>query len=158
MEAARPRSPVDVIAESFINFLSGKPVNREATIGAAESLYANWQGMGADYRPDVSAGESESSAHRRARNGQQRQSWEDVFTRGGARGARPQVDPEEEARASARLAARQVMGFAASEPLTEDTIKDRKRQLAKRHHPDLGGSAAKMAAVNDAADVLMDAL
>lgn len=156
MEAARPRSPVDVIAESFVNFLSGKPINREATLGAAESLYNQWSGIGADYRPDVRDGESESSAHRRAANGQQRQSWADAF--GNARQARPQVAPEEEARHRAQLAARQVMGFAATQKLTEDDIKDRKRTLAKKHHPDLGGSAQKMAAVNDAADVLMAAL
>lgn len=154
MEAARPRSPVDVITESFVNFLSGKPVNREATIGAAENLYDQWRGMGADYRPDVGAGESESSAHRRARNGQQQQqSWADAF--GGQRQARPQVNPEEEALARARAAARQVMGFAAGQVLSGDDIRDRKRSLAKKHHPDRGGSAQKMAAVNDAADVLM---
>jgi hypothetical protein len=153
MEAARPRSPVDVLAESFVNFLSGKPVNREATIGAAENLYENWRGMGADYRPDVGASEGEGSAHRRARNGQQRQAWGDMF--GGAQHARAPVNPEEEALRRARAAARQVMGFAAGQKLTEDDVKDRKRMLAKRHHPDRGGSAQKMAAVNDAADVLM---
>ena len=70
----------------------------------------------------------------------------------------PPPDPEIE-RQRAILAARQVMGFAATEPLDENKIKDRKRQLAKRYHPDLqGGSAQKMALVNDAADVLLAAL
>jgi hypothetical protein len=58
----------------------------------------------------------------------------------------------------AALSARKVMGFASAEPLDAAKIKDRRRQLAKKHHPDLGGSAEKMKAVNDAADVLIGSL
>ena len=51
------------------------------------------------------------------------------------------------------------MGFAPNDRLTESLIKERKRRLAKKYHPDIkGGSVHRMAAVNDAADVLMAAL
>jgi len=63
-----------------------------------------------------------------------------------------------EALAQARYLARQTMGFAQAEPLTEAIIKDRKRLLAKKHHPDRGGSVQKMALVNDAADILLASL
>ncbi len=58
----------------------------------------------------------------------------------------------------ARRQARAVLGFAATEPLTIALLRDRKRVLAKRHHPDHGGSVSKMAEVNSAADVLEQAI
>lgn len=57
-----------------------------------------------------------------------------------------------------RQAARRVMGFPPTGRLTEQTIKERKRTLAMKHHPDRGGSVQAMAAINDAADVLLEEL
>lgn len=59
---------------------------------------------------------------------------------------------------SATLLARRVMGFGGNEKLTVDMIKDRKRELAMKHHPDRGGSLEKMQAINNAADVLLASL
>lgn len=47
------------------------------------------------------------------------------------------------------------MGFPETGRLTEAAVKDRRRLLAKKHHPDRGGSVAMMAHINDAADVLL---
>lgn len=69
----------------------------------------------------------------------------------------PPPDPRELERARARRDARQVLGFTASEPLTEEQIKARRRELALKVHPDRqGGSARDMARVNDAADILLE--
>ena len=51
--------------------------------------------------------------------------------------------------------ARRVMGFRDGEVLTEEQIKDRKRELAKKHHPDRGGKLEVMQRINEAADRLM---
>ncbi len=61
---------------------------------------------------------------------------------------------------AARIAAAKgVLGFAQSEPITADTIKARHRQLVKRHHPDKpGGSALKTSAINNARDILLESL
>lgn len=70
-------------------------------------------------------------------------------------------DPEVEfnrQQAAAAVRARQVLGFAASEPLTVDSVRKRHRELAKKHHPDRGGQLAKMQEVNAAVDVLMGSL
>jgi len=70
-------------------------------------------------------------------------------------------DPEAARRAEKQRAcarARQTLGFGPQDPLTEALIKGRQRELAKKHHPDLGGSVSKMAAINDAADVLLSEL
>ncbi len=54
--------------------------------------------------------------------------------------------------------ARRELGFGPSDPLTEDVIKERRRLLARRHHPDRGGSVKKMQEINDATDVLLASL
>lgn len=62
----------------------------------------------------------------------------------------PQVDPV--------LLARMTLHFAPNDPLTQDTVKKRKKRLAELCHPDRGGSAEAMAAVNHAADILLKSL
>ena len=53
---------------------------------------------------------------------------------------------------------RVVIGFAAGQKLTVDAVKKRHRELARRHHPDRGGSVATMAAINHAVDQLLKEL
>lgn len=79
--------------------------------------------------------------------------------------ARQRVDPEAAARAAraaqkkrAEAMARQVLGFAPQDPLTAEIINRRRRELARRHHPDHGGSDAKMKEINGAVDVLLEGL
>lgn len=67
-------------------------------------------------------------------------------------------DPRAEAKRIETLRARAVLGFTNSESLTVEKIKDRQRALARKHHPDLGGSEAKMKAINAASDVLLESL
>ena len=45
---------------------------------------------------------------------------------------------------------REVMGFVASDRITEDVLKDRYRTLAGRRHPDAGGSHEAMTELNGA--------
>lgn len=77
-------------------------------------------------------------------------------------------DPAREARAHEalkakqaridRLRARQVLGFGKVAPLNEGLLKGRYRELAKRHHPDRGGSVERMAEINWAVEVLRASL
>ena len=165
----RQRRPASVLADVVTDFMAGKPINREATIGAVEEMFAQWaQNIGAGYRPDIRPGETESSAHRRAQAGQSSHPWWQGFDPWSGQGPAgrpdphrpppPPVDPEEARQAVACAAARRVMGFTDKEKLDEDMIKRRHRELSKRYHPDRGGSTEKMAAVNNAADVLRASL
>lgn len=56
------------------------------------------------------------------------------------------------------LAARQVLGFTKNDKLHIDGIKQRRRELAQRHHPDRGGDSEKLKDINAAADILMQHL
>jgi len=153
-EASRPRPPARVLLDSLSDFLQGNPINREATLGAAEAFLNQWvAGIGGDYRPDIS-GVSEDASHRRAQSGARRP-WNWNIPHAG--GHRQQPPPGAEIH-RARAAARQVMGFQMHELLDADKIKARHRVLVKKHHPDHGGSTQKMANINLARDVLMAAL
>lgn len=70
---------------------------------------------------------------------------------------RPPPRRESVAEANARfLNAKKILGFAESEPITAEMVKDRRRQLAKKFHPDLHpGEADKLSAINAAADELL---
>lgn len=70
----------------------------------------------------------------------------------------PPIDLAAERKRRELAKARAVLGFGPAEMVTAETIKARKRELAKQHHPDRGGSPSAMAAVNDAADVLLAAV
>lgn len=48
-----------------------------------------------------------------------------------------------------------VLGFAAGQRVTADEVKKRHRELARKHHPDRGGSVAKMQEINAAVDQLL---
>jgi hypothetical protein len=47
---------------------------------------------------------------------------------------------------------REIMGIAIDSPVTRDQINERFRLLARSHHPDVGGSEARMAEINAARD------
>ncbi len=63
---------------------------------------------------------------------------------------RPPPDPRIEERRRARI----VLGFPPQGAITLEVVQQRRRELARKHHPDRGGSVTKMQAVNAAADVL----
>lgn len=51
-----------------------------------------------------------------------------------------------------------VLGFAAGQKVTAEEVKKRHRDLARKHHPDRGGSVAKMQEINAAVDQIMASL
>lgn len=79
---------------------------------------------------------------------------------GAPHGARrsPPVDPAAEAKKRELAEARMVLGFDNTQPLDEVTIQRRRKELARKHHPDRGGSEERMRRINAAADVLLAAL
>lgn len=155
--AGAPKTVADVVHDMFDRFRSGKAINEQELMGAAAQVFGSWAmggGIAGGYHPPVNPGQTEGQAHRATRtiNDDIRDAWEQTRAWRDPRPAAPDPVLEQLRRA------RQVMGFAESEVLDEVKIRDRKRVLAKKHHPDRGGSAAKMAEINDAADTLMATL
>lgn len=50
---------------------------------------------------------------------------------------------------------RKIMGFSEGEPLTAEKLKERRRELALKAHPDRGGDLRQMQDLNAAADELL---
>lgn len=168
-EAARPKAPGRVLLDSLGDWLQGKPINRDATIGAAEDFLNQWAGnIGSQYRPDIFDGASENTVHQRSQSGQGRPWWWNIAHatgQGAPNGHAQHQQPNPDADLiRAQIAARQVMGFGPNEPLDAGKIKARHRALVRQHHPDQqppGRRAAAtktMAAINAARDVLEAAL
>lgn len=53
---------------------------------------------------------------------------------------------------------RAVLGFPAGQKITPELVKKRHRELARKHHPDRGGSLQKMQEINQAVDAIMATL
>lgn len=69
----------------------------------------------------------------------------------------PPVDPRIAAQKQARQRARIVLGFTPTEALSPEVIKERRKEMARAHHPDkAGGSTTKMQEINAAADCLLE--
>ena len=73
----------------------------------------------------------------------------------GQRRVRPPPDPAALELQRSLLMARQELGFEPRAPLTVAEVERRRKDLARKHHPDLGGSVARMSAINQAADLLV---
>lgn len=132
---------MEILVGSLGDLLAGRQTDTDAAIQAAGAAFDQWWAV-----RNVGAYPGAYDGHR--------------SRTGPANGQRPQPrqDPAVDAEANLRLAARRVLGFADNQSLTESMVKERRRMLAKKHHPDRGGSVAMMARVNDAADVLLASL
>lgn len=162
--ASQPKPAARVLFDGLIDFLQGKPINREATLGAAEDFLSQWiGGLGADYRPDIGDNGSEDAVHRRNQAGRGPWNWSWGDAQGGAgaggdgRARHTAPDPNAEL-AKARRAARVILGFRPTDQPTVEQIKVNHRLLVRKNHPDRGGSTKRMAAINAARDVLIEEL
>jgi hypothetical protein len=132
---------MEVLLGSLGDLLSGRGTDADAAIHAAASVFDQWWSV--RNGEGIPGGYPWNHGHQRPRGGQRQP---------------PSAGPPPDVNAELRRAARRVLGFSDAERLTVATVKDRRRMLAKKHHPDYGGSAAMMARINDAADVLLASL
>lgn len=164
-KAQESRAPTTIIGDLVSDFLQGKPINREAIFGAVQEMSREWQGgIGGDYRPPVDNGQSENQTHTRQRDPRAVfREWAQRMAGQGRQHSAPPPDDEQQRRVVVNKA-RRTLGFPLNTAVSEDAIKKRHRELAKKWHPDLGSAAdrtmreAKMRDINAAVDVLMAAL
>lgn len=83
-----------------------------------------------------------------------RLSPEDRARRDAERQQQKQRDQQTRKKASDISKARRILGFTAKEPVTRQMVKDRQRELARKHHPDRGGNVSRMQDINWAVDIL----
>lgn len=150
--AAGARAPGDGVFNLFERMFSGKKINRKVIDEALNDA--------SDILGRVSAANSRA---RQAPQGEQQQQqrtdpFSEWFRQQQARqqdAPPPGPDPRELEKKQARQRARITLGFGMSDPLTLEQISARRKELARKFHPDKkGGSTAKMQEINAAADAL----
>ncbi len=162
-QQAQPRvsTAFQQISDLFDDFLAGRPFDRQKVgdLAAHAINEAAWRmgGSYTGYHPPIV---DESQIHDTDPNG-----YRDT------RRARPRPPPgyrwhDEEPSETVdaaqldldRAKARATLGFGPRDVLTRDILKNRFRALAKKHHPDRGGSLERMKEISAANDILEKAI
>lgn len=168
-EAARPQPAVasvfEVASEMFDDFLAGRMFDDflagrkiqfdPSQLGDVASKIvgdiAQAWGMGGGYttyHPPLVNDDEIDSQHQAPPRGQQRQQRRGFYEEPS------QADCEAAELAAQMPRARATLGFGPQDLITTQTLKARFRQLAKKHHPDLGGNPERMKEISAANDVL----
>ena len=132
--AARPARP----GERFVGLLGrvfrGQKINDEQIFGGIEDLVGIF-----GQHPDFEVVREQVRQQVRQRTTQ----------------APPRPRPRQDDAITKAERARIVLGFAAGQKVTVEEVKKKHRELARKHHPDRGGSVAKMQEITAAVDQLL---
>jgi hypothetical protein len=143
-EAARPERPGEKLVGLLGRVLRGQRVNDDHLYAGIEDFVDMFSRMPTD--PPHSPLDA---ARARAR---------DFLRRSQAKAQGRPPPPPPRPRKPAGPEPHMVLGFAIGQKLTVAEVKARHRELARRHHPDRGGSVAKMQEINAAVDQLLATL
>lgn len=146
-QAAPARRAATAVGSIVDDFLHGRPFDPSHIKSAINDFAWGMGGGFTDFRPDIADGPPWSPSSAAPSQGADHRSspWH--------REAPPPPPPQDDQRIAER-AARKILGFGPSEVITKEILKVRQRTLAMRHHPDRGGSVARMQQINSAVDVL----
>lgn len=150
-DAGRPPQPLGGLADLVDRFVSGKRVTAKVWKGAMGDVAAildQYQQQQGQPQPQQQASAG-SGGFRPPPGFTPPPNWGWVPP-----WARPQPPPPPDPLVLERKRARVVLGLTPTEALTLEILTKRRRELARKHHPDRGGSVAKMQSINAAADVL----
>lgn len=164
-DAARQAQPrvstaFQQVSDLFDDFVAGRPLNRQS-VGdvisqGLDELMKGW-GMGGGYTPyspplvdesDIRDADPDHGGGYRRRRPPPR----------GWHTEEPQQDVDSAQLELDRAKARRVLGFGPRDEITRQTLKERFRALAMKHHPDRGGNVERMKEVSWANDVLEKAI
>lgn len=158
-QQAQPRmsTVMQNVSDLFDDFVAGRPIAHQK-IGdvAAQAINEFAWAMGGgftNFSPPIADGAQAIRDHAERFYKQRQQRARPSFFEEEA-----PADPEAAQRAKDAARARQILGFGPGDKITRDVLKQRFRQLAKKHHPDIGGSPERMKEVTWANDVLEKAL
>jgi hypothetical protein len=143
-EAERPERPGEKLVGLLGRVLRGQKVNDDHLYAGIEDFVDMFsQPPGTPPRSPIDAA--------RART-------QDFFRRAQAKAQGQPPPPPRPRRKPAGPDPRLVLGFAIGQKVTVAEVKARHRELARKHHPDRGGSVARMQEVNVAVAQLLATL
>ncbi len=154
---AESKSPFAAVADIFDRFMNGGRLSESDLRNAYNNVddiirgarAGDFSGLGSEYHPPSPprAAQGHNHGHAHPPPGQH-----EPFNQA------PPPPRDTEADHVALLRARKLLGFSQTEIVTAESLKARHRDLAKKHHPDRGGSLAKMQAINAAVDTVAASL
>lgn len=144
-----PYNPLRNVVEAV---KTGKPVSAGDVISAAADLFATMLGGRPIAPPTVEHEDAPRQPPPSSGGWSPFGAWWQAQQQQQGRQAPP--PPRADELLAARAAARKIFGWKSDHRLDADELKKRYRDLAKRNHPDRGGSVEKMARVNAAMDIL----
>lgn len=147
--AEAPYNPLGSIVDSLKN---GRPVSFGDAIAAGADLLATMLGGRTFVPPQPPSRAPGSSPPPSSGAWDPVGQWWQEQQRRQQQQQRPRQDVDE--LAADRVAARRAFGWPPGKKLDGDELKTRYRELAKKNHPDRGGSPDRMAKINHAMDVL----
>lgn len=145
------------VTELLDRLLNRKRVSRavlEDALSDVTAFYEQYRAQQSAERPPNYVPPN-TADERRARGGH---AWWDGIADQVRRAQQPPVDPRVAELKARRARARAALGLDQTSTITADQLRDLRRKLSRIHHPDRGGTAAKMAEINDAIDVLEQSL
>ncbi len=137
------RRAADAVTGIIDDFISGRPFDPTKVQSAINDFAWGMGGGYGAYHPDLEPQQA-SPGFDPGPEFHPPPNW-------GQRERQPPPPPEDPA---VMVEARRVLGFGPREPITKEILRARHRDLAKRHHPDRGGSLKRMQEINSAVDVL----
>lgn len=153
-----PRSTLEQMAADAVSRLVGRKVTVDELKHSGARMGVDIDGLDIDISFEDIRDRSQdffSRAYSRVRSAARPA---DPDARAEARARREQTrhqNAQARERASQVSKARRILGYSAKEPLTTDQVKQRHRELARKHHPDRGGSLERMQDINWAVDILL---
>lgn len=153
-------SLADIATSAIRDMFAGRKIDSNKV--AQDLTEAIWESGGSfgEFRPDVGDVDWETMFQQaRERVHAARGAYQQHRQQGsGQRQRPPSEDPEHVQRMRAVQAARATLGFGPRDAITKEILKARHRELAKRHHPDRGGSLERMKIINSAVDLIAGTL
>ena len=147
-EATRPERPGEKLVGLLGRVLRGQKVNDDHLYAGIEDFVDMFsRPAGSPQASPIEAARARTQDFLRRAQAQARQ-----------RKPQPPPSPPPRPRKPAGPDPRLVLGFAIGQKLTAAEVKKRRRELARRHHPDRGGSVARMQEVNVAVAQLLATL
>lgn len=151
------RQTITQMAADAVSRIVGRPVTIEEIRQSGERMGLDVDGINVELSWEnirAQASDLYSRASSRVRSGSTIDP-EERARRKAEQEAQRQQNREARAKAGEISRARRVLGFTAKEPVTREQVKARQRELARKHHPDRGGSVERMQQINWAVDILL---
>ncbi len=158
------RAPVkragEALGDLIGDFLGGKPLDPDKAAAALDGMFGDLGGIFKGYSPDLKGAAAKVRGFTfQGGTGPAGSPFGAAFHGFGGQQQQqqPPPGPPGVSREEAIEACREL-GLGSPDSVTIEEVNQARKKLARKHHPDRGGSTEKMGRINNAADVVLEYL